>query len=71
MLYEMLTGQRPQEEEELTASQRINSPLSYALGGLVRLAIRTDPGQRFQSAYTFYLALERVYKIEERRVYQR
>ncbi len=71
MLCEMLTGQRPQEGEELTASQRINSPLSYALGGLVRLAIRTDPGQRFQSAYTFYLALERVYKIEERRVYQR
>ena len=66
MLYEMLTGQRPQEGAKLTAPQRINPSLSYALSGLVRLAIRTDPNLRFQSVYTFYLALERVYKIEER-----
>src|SRR5437588_1497987 len=71
MLYHMLTGQRPQEEDKLTALQHINPSLSYALSGLVRLAIRTDPDLRFQSVYTFYLALERVYKIEERRVYQR
>ncbi|HEX3640280.1 MAG TPA: protein kinase, partial [Ktedonobacteraceae bacterium] len=71
MLYQMLTGQRPQEGDKLTALQHINPSLSYALSGLVKLAIRTDPDLRFQSVYTFYLALERVYKIEERRVYQR
>jgi len=71
MLYQMLTGQRPQEGDKLTAPQHINPSLSYALSGLVRLATRTDPDLRFQSVYTFYLALERVYKIEERRVYQR
>ena len=70
ILYEMLTGQRPQEREDLTALQSINPPLSYALSGLVKLALRADPDQRFQSAYTLYLALERVYNIEERRVYQ-
>ncbi len=71
ILYEMLTGQRPQEREDLTALQSIDPPLSYALTGLVKLALRTDPDQRFQSAHTLYLALERVYKIEERRLYQR
>jgi serine/threonine protein kinase len=71
ILYEMLTGQRPQEGEELTALQSINPPLSSALSGLVKLAIRTNPDQRFQSAYTLYLALEHAYKIEERQLYQR
>jgi hypothetical protein len=41
------------------------------LSSLVKLAIQPEPNERYQSAQTLYLALERTYRLEERRAYQR
>jgi len=75
LLYEMVSGQRP-----MPTNGKATSPmdtvgkgapaLSAVLGGLITLATRTEPMYRFQSAHTFFLALERAYTIEERSTYQ-
>jgi serine/threonine protein kinase len=71
ILHEMLTGKRPKGvSTPLMPPSQLNSSLSAAVSGLVTLATRTDPQQRYQSAQVFYQALERVYTIEERRSYQ-
>ncbi len=74
ILHEMLTSERPNTLTNLrdvldTVHQLVPS-VSPALSGLVTLATRTEPSYRFQSARTFYLALERAYLIEEQRAYQ-
>ena len=72
LLHEMLSGQRPNPSTGLpvdSASKDI-PPLSVVLHGLITLATRTEPMYRFQSAHTFFLALERTYAIEEQRIYQ-
>ncbi len=72
ILYEMLSGKRPSDmADSLNSLASVNPVLSTVLSGLVTLATRTEPGYRFQSAHTFYLALERAYAIEERRAYER
>lgn len=78
MLYEMLSGQLPTDktppELTLTSLTTSNAALlpdvSRMLSSLVKLAIQPEPADRFQSAHTFSLALERAYRIEERRMYQ-
>ncbi len=51
--------------------QTQNAPyISTFLKSIIRLATRPDPVERFQSAQTFYLALERAYQIEEQRAFQ-
>lgn len=70
ILYEMLSGRSPREHMGLEALHVINPTISNTLSGLVKLATRPDPRLRFQSAYTFYLALERAYNIEERSAYE-
>ncbi len=75
LLYEMLSGQRPPASNGNPTSppdvSRQNTPmLSAVLSGLITLATRTEPMYRFQSAHTFFLALERAYTIEEQRTYQ-
>ncbi len=73
LLYEMISGQRPITANGTTASdvsRKDMPPLSAVLGGLITLATRTEPMYRFQSAHTFFLALERAYTIEEQRTYQ-
>ncbi|WP_165423643.1 protein kinase domain-containing protein [Ktedonosporobacter rubrisoli] len=47
-----------------------NPTVSAVLSGLIKLATRTEPMYRFQSAHTFYLALERAYHIEEHKLYR-
>ncbi|GAC1645798.1 MAG: hypothetical protein NVS4B9_37810 [Ktedonobacteraceae bacterium] len=44
--------------------------ISTFLKGLVGLATRTEALNRFQSAHTFCLALERAYQVEEQRTFQ-
>ncbi len=73
LLYEMLTGQRPNVANGISAidiSSKTVPPLSAVLSGLITLATRTEPMYRFQSAHTFFLALERAYTLEEQRTYQ-
>lgn len=72
ILHEMLSGLRPVNSgATFDAPQHLDPGISSVLSGLVTLATRADPAHRFQSAHTFYLALERAYTIEERRSYQR
>ena len=56
--------------EQLEALNKFNPAISPALSGLVMVATRTEPMYRFQSAHTFYQALERVRSVEERRAYR-
>lgn len=75
ILHEMLTGQRPTVLNSVRATlesvQSLAPTISPTLSGLVALATRYEPSYRFQSARTFYLALERACVIEERRAYER
>ncbi|HEX7734396.1 MAG TPA: protein kinase [Ktedonobacteraceae bacterium] len=74
IIHEMLSGQRPTrrgvEMEQLEVLNKLNPAISPALSGLVMVATRTEPMYRFQSAHTFYQALERVRSVEERRAYR-
>lgn len=71
LLHEMLTGQHPGGlGGRLDTVQQLNPTVSAVLSGLVTLATRSDPMYRFQSAYTFYTALDRAYSVEEQRAYQ-
>ena len=71
ILHEMLSGKRPMSMGgKLESLHYLNPAISSILSGLVIIATRTEPMYRFQSAHTFYLALERAYAIEERRAYQ-
>ena len=71
ILHEMLSGKRPGNMGgKLESLHYLNPATSSVLSGLVVVATRTEPMYRFQSARTFYLALERAYSIEERRAYQ-
>ena len=73
LLYEMLSGQRPNMSNgtlSADVSRKDIPPISAVLSGLITLATRTEPMYRFQSAHTFFLALERAYTIEEQRTYQ-
>ncbi len=70
ILREMMSGQPPMVTACAT-SLRNHSEISTTLNSMMTLATRSDPLHRFQSARTFYLALERAYQIEERRAYQR
>ncbi|HYK86732.1 MAG TPA: protein kinase [Ktedonobacteraceae bacterium] len=71
ILHEMLSGKRPTNMGgKLESLHYLNPAISSVLSGLVVVATRTEPMYRFQSARTFYLALERAYSIEERRAYQ-
>jgi serine/threonine protein kinase/N-acetylneuraminic acid mutarotase len=71
ILHEMIGGKRPNASGNLDAIRRLNPSISMALSGLITLATRSDPAYRFQSAQALYLALERVYAIEERLAYRR
>lgn len=74
IIHEMLSGQRPARRnigiEHLESLQKLNHAISPALSGLVMVATRAEPMYRFQSAHTFYQALERVRAVEERRTYR-
>lgn len=70
ILREMMSGQHPAGATYATSSRR-HPEISTTLNSMIALATRSDPLHRFQSARTFYLALERAYHIEERRAYQR
>lgn len=78
LLHEMVSGERPKAPGALTGvvgamrdtARQVNPAVSSALSGLITLATRTEPMYRFQSAHTFYLALERAYMLEESRTYQ-
>lgn len=74
LLYGMLTGNALSETtgESFPSSGSVSpvNGLKPLLRGLLRLATQPDPAQRFQSARAFYQALERAYRIEERRAYQ-
>ena len=66
VLHEMLTGKHPKGSSTIFESPRqINPTLSAAICGLVALATHVEPARRIQSARVFYLAMERVYAIEE------
>lgn len=69
ILYEMLGG----EVEDTLNQQDLPAlpTLSKILNGIIRLATQADVQERFQSAHVFFLALERAYRVEERRSYQR
>ena len=72
ILHEMLSGKRPSGlNSALESLSQINPAISAVLSGLVTVATRAEPMYRFQSAHAFYLALERAYRIEERRAYSR
>ena len=64
----MLSGQRP-VGGKLLPLRTLNPAISAVLSGLVTVATRAEPTYRFQSAHNFFLALERVYTIEERRAF--
>ncbi len=74
IIHEMLSGQRPTRRgvnmEQLESLHKLNQAISPALSGLVMVATRAEPMYRFQSAHTFYQALERVRAVEERRAYR-
>src|SRR5581483_9869835 len=64
ILQEMLTGKRPSTSEgQVTLTRDPQRPISSSLFGLITLATRSQPEQRFQSAHALYLALERIYAI--------
>ena len=69
ILYEMLGGgfEVTLREQDLPALPT----LSKILNGIIRLATQADMQDRFQSAHILFLALERAYRVEERRSYQR
>src|SRR6202049_2611216 len=73
ILHEMLSGQRPAKGSVrkgiLESLRQINPALSPALSGLVTVATRPEAMYRFQTAHTFYMALERTRVIEERRAF--
>lgn len=69
LLHEMLSGKRP-IGSKLELLRQLNPALSAVVSGMVVVATRPDPADRFQTAHTFYIALERAYAIEERRAYQ-
>src|SRR5262249_37366713 len=72
VLHEMLTGKHPKGSSTLFESPRqVNQALSAAICGLVALATHAEPERRIQSARVFYLAMERVYAIEEQLASQR
>src|SRR5947209_6289630 len=72
ILHEMLSGKRPAGmNSTLESLSQLNPTISAVLSGLVTIATRAEPMYRFQSAHAFYLALERAYRIEERRAYSR
>ncbi|HLX56660.1 MAG TPA: serine/threonine-protein kinase, partial [Ktedonobacteraceae bacterium] len=75
ILHEMVSGQRPvragTRKSKLESPRQINPALSPALSGLVAVATRPESMYRFQTAHTFYTALERTRSIEERRAFQR
>ena len=72
ILHEMLSGQHPiSVGKQLEPLHTINPSLSLALSGLVSVATRLEPEYRFQSAYSFYCALERAYALEEQHAYQK
>jgi serine/threonine protein kinase len=75
MLHEMISGQRPirtgTRANKLESPRQINPALSPALSGLVIVATRAESMYRFQTAHTFYTALERTCTIEERRAFNR
>jgi serine/threonine protein kinase len=68
LLYEMLGGDMPEtlHTEDLPALPT----LSKILNGIIRLATQVDIHESFQSAHILFLALERAYRVEERRAYQ-
>jgi serine/threonine protein kinase len=72
ILQEMLTGKRPSMSGSTLTPlpHEAHQPLSSPMRGLIALATRLEPEQRFQSAHALYLALERVYAIEEKLAYQ-
>ena len=71
ILHEMLTGQRLNPSTLMKDEPRpMQTKVSSALQGLVNLATRPDPAQRYQNASLFAQALERVYAIEERAAYE-
>jgi serine/threonine protein kinase len=73
ILHEMITGKRPSASGEVITSPADPRyiPMSSAMQGLIALATRQEPEQRFQSAHALSLALKRVYAIEEQLAYQR
>jgi serine/threonine protein kinase len=73
LLYEMVTGHRPTSANggsPIDTMSKDALTLSPIISGLIALATRTEPMYRFQSAHTFFLALERAYAIEEHTTYQ-
>lgn len=74
IIHEMLSGLRPARRdvnmEQLESLHKLSPAISPALSGLVMVATRAEPMYRFQSAHTFYQALERVRAVEERRAYR-
>src|SRR5581483_11340799 len=75
ILHEMISGQRPlragTRASKLDSPRQINPALSPALSGLVTVATRPEAMYRFQTAHTFYMALERTRVIEEYRAFNR
>src|SRR5579872_1312771 len=71
ILHEMLSGQHPVGiGGKLESLHYLNPGISPVLSGLVSVATRTEPMYRFQSAHSFFRALEHTYSIEERRAYE-
>ena len=71
ILREMVYGQSMEHDNSSIASEDHHPlPISTYLKSLVRLATRSEPLDRFQSAQTFSLALQRAYQIEEQRTFQ-
>ncbi|MEO8972922.1 MAG: protein kinase [Ktedonobacteraceae bacterium] len=71
ILHEMLSGKHPiGMGGKLESLHYLNSDISPVLSGLVSVATRTEPMYRFQSAHSFFRALEHAYSIEERRAYE-
>ncbi|HLX40912.1 MAG TPA: serine/threonine-protein kinase, partial [Ktedonobacteraceae bacterium] len=71
ILHEMLSGQHPiGMGGKLESLHYLNPDISPVLSGLVSVATRTEPMYRFQSAHSFFRALEHAYSIEERRAYE-
>jgi serine/threonine protein kinase/N-acetylneuraminic acid mutarotase len=72
ILDEMLSTRRARSSSGTSSlTQQNNAHRSAALSGMITLATRAEPIFRFQSAHTFYQALERVYSVEERLAYER
>ncbi len=75
ILREMLYGKSIRSAKDAEESQQDFQAhdarsISTYLKSLVRLATRTQPTDRFQSAQTFSLALQRAYQIEEQHAFQ-